>query len=107
MTVIKTKLRIRPWDEAWKGPAYGPGGDRRRSGASRVQALVWNVGTERLDVKGEVRGDEPRRASVPMQDDGADWSVVARKPGNAGGAKGTSLSCFKHVSTLQGGGACV
>ena len=72
-----------------------------------IQALVRNSGTCRPDAKGEVRGDEPRRASVPMRDDGADWSVVARKPGNAGRAKGTSLSCFKHASTLQGGGACV
>jgi hypothetical protein len=107
MTVIETRLRIRPRDEARKGPVYGPGGDRRRSGASRVQAPVWNVGTERPDAKGEVRGVEPRRVSVPMRDDGADWSVVAMKPGNAGGAKGTSLSCFRPVSTLQGGGTRV
>jgi hypothetical protein len=107
MSVIETRIRMNPRDKARKGPVYGPGGDRRRSGASRVQALVWNVGTERPDAKGEVRGDEPRRASVPMRDDGADRSVVAMKPGNAGGAKGTGLSCFKHASTLQGGGACV
>jgi hypothetical protein len=107
LNVIETGARMSPRDKAWKEPVYGPGGDRRRGGASRVQALVWNVGTERLDVKGNVRGDEPRRANVPMRDDGADRSVLAMKPGNAGGAKGTGLSCFKHASTLQGGGACV
>ena len=88
MIVIETRLRMKSWDEARKGPAYGPGGDRRRSGASRIQAFVWNVGTERPDAKGEVRGVVPRRARVPKRDAGADRSVVALKPGNAGGAKG-------------------
>jgi hypothetical protein len=87
-TAIETRLRMKPWDQARKGPAYGPGGGRRRSGASPVQALVWNVGTERPDAKGEVRGVVPRRARVPKRDAGADRSVVALKPGNAGGAKG-------------------
>jgi hypothetical protein len=84
---IETRLRIKPWDEARKGPVYGPGGGRHRGGASRVQALVWNVGTERSDDKGEVRGEAPRRASVPRQDAGTDRFVVAAKPGNAGRAK--------------------
>lgn len=87
-TAIETRLRMKSWDQARKGPAYGPGGGRRRSGASPVQALVWNVGTERPDAKGEVRGVVPRRARVPKRDAGADRSVVALKPGNAGGAKG-------------------
>ena len=106
MTVIETRLRMKPWDEARKGPVYGPGDDRRRSGASRVQALVWNVGTERPDVKGEVRGDEPRRASVPMRGDGADWSVVVVKPGNAGGAKGPACPASSVRQLCNGGGAC-
>lgn len=57
--------------------------------AARVenQALVWNVGTERPDGKGEARGEVLRRASVPMQDAGADRFAVAMKPGNAGIAK--------------------
>ena len=100
---IETRLHEQAWDEARKGPAYGPGGDRRRSGASRVQALVWNVGTERPDVKGEVRGDEPRRASVPMRDDGADWSVVVMKPGNAGGAKGPDRPVSEREQPVRGG----
>jgi len=91
MTVIETRGRMNPWDQARKGPAYGPGDDRRRGGASHVQAPVWNVGTERPDAKGETRGAEPRRVRVPMRDAGADWSVVARKLGNAGGAKGAVL----------------
>ena len=44
-----------------------------------VQALVWNVGTCRLDVKGESSSRDPARARVPMQGTGADDSVVALK----------------------------
>ncbi len=43
---------------------------------AEIQAFVWNVGTERPDAKGEVRGEDPRRASVPMRDAGADRFVV-------------------------------
>lgn len=103
-----------------------PGG-----GASHVQAPVWNVGTERPDgtirreanrtawptrpwppegqgpkarVKGEARGEEPRRVRVPMRDAGADWSVVAKKPGNAGGAKGPACPASGAVQPVRGGG---
>ena len=67
---------------------------------AEIQALVWNVGTERPDAKGEVRGADLRRARVPMRDAGADWFVVARKPGNAGRAKGPACpaSCVSQPS---------
>ena len=104
MTAIETRLRIRLWDKARKGPAYGPGGGRRRSGASHIQAPVWNVGTERPDAKGEARGEEPRRVRVPMRDAGADWSVVAKKPGNAGGAKGLACPASGAVQPGRGRG---
>lgn len=106
-SVIKTGILISPRDKVWKKPVYCPGGDRRKGGASRVQAFVWNVGTERPDAKGEARGNDSRRASVPMRDDGADRSVVVMKPGNAGGAKGTGLSGFTHEATQRWGGTCV
>jgi hypothetical protein len=84
---IKTRLHAYAWDEVGTRPAYGPGGGRHRGGVNLVQALVWNVGTEHPDAKGEVRGEVPRRVSVPMRGAGADRLVVAMKPGNAGGAK--------------------
>jgi hypothetical protein len=94
------------WDEAQKGPVYGLSGGRRRGGASLVQALVWNVGTEYSDAKGDVQGETPRRASVPMRSNGADWLVVAMKPGNAGGAK--KLGCpVSGVCQLARGGVHV
>jgi hypothetical protein len=104
MTVIETRHRILSWDEARKEPAYGPGGDRRRSGASHVQAPVWNVGTERPDAKGGARGDEPRRVRVPMRGAGADRSVVAKKPGNAGGAKGPACPALNAAQPDRGRG---
>lgn len=100
---IETRLRIKPWDEARKGPVYGPGGGRHRGGASRVQALVWNVGTERPDDKGEVRGEAPRRASVPRRGAGADRFVVAAKPGNTGRAKGPACPASSVRQPDRGG----
>lgn len=113
--VIETKPRSWPWDKARKGPVYGPGGDRREGGVSLIQAFMWNMGTWRPDatirceanrtawpmgswppegrgptarVKGEAQGEDPTRVRVPKRDAGTDQLVVARKPGNAGGAKG-------------------
>ena len=40
-------------------PAYGPGGVRRGGGVILFQALSGNVGTCRLDDKGELRGSRP------------------------------------------------
>ena len=85
---IEIRPHVQAWDEARREPVYGPGDGRRRGGVNLIQAFAWNVGTEHPDVKGEVRGVVPRRASVPMRDAGADRFVVATKPGNAGGAKG-------------------
>jgi hypothetical protein len=46
--------------QAQEEPAAGLGGIRHRGGVNRDQALVWNVGTCRLDVKGEVQVEAPR-----------------------------------------------
>ena len=43
-----------PWEESGGCLYSWPGGVRRRGGASSVQALVWNLGTARLDVFGRV-----------------------------------------------------
>ncbi len=42
--------------------------------------------------KGEPQAAETARGRVPMRGTGADCPVVARKPGNAGGAKGADCS---------------
>jgi hypothetical protein len=113
--VIETRPLWRPWDEARKGPVYGPGGDRRIGGVSLIQAFMWNMGTWRPDttirreanrtawpvgswppegrgpkarVKGDTQGEATSRVRVPKRDAGADQLVVAVKPGNSGRAKG-------------------
>jgi hypothetical protein len=88
--VIETRLQLLAWDEARGVPAYCPSGDRHEGGASPAQALVRNVGTCCPDAKGELRVADPQGERVPMRGAGADGSVVAKKPGNAGGAKGSN-----------------
>jgi hypothetical protein len=46
-------------DEARRKPVDYPSGDRHEGGVSPVQALVWNVGTHRLDAKGELQVVDP------------------------------------------------
>ena len=58
--VIETGLQLLVRDRMRAMPADGSCGDRHEGGVSPVQALVWNVGTWRLDVKGEIQVEDPR-----------------------------------------------
>ena len=57
--VIETRLQLLAWDKLGGRPADCPGGDRHPDGVSPVQAFVWNVGTCRPDVKGDLQVDDP------------------------------------------------
>jgi len=57
--VIETRLQLLAWDEAREVPADCPSDDRHEGGASPAQALVRNVGTSRLDAKGELQVVDP------------------------------------------------
>ena len=57
--VIETRLQSLVWDEARGKPVDFPSGDRHEGGASPAQALVRNVGTYRLDAKGELQVVDP------------------------------------------------
>ena len=57
--VTETRLQRLAWDEARKVPAGCPSGDRHEDGVSPVQALVRNVGTCRLDAKGDLQVVDP------------------------------------------------
>jgi len=57
--VIETGLQSLARDEAREEPADCPSGDRHEGGASPAQALVRNVGTYRLDAKGELQAADP------------------------------------------------
>ena len=60
MDVIETRLQSLAWDAVKAGPAYGLDDDRRKGGASSVQALAGNVGTCRHDAKGDAQVEDPR-----------------------------------------------
>lgn len=66
------RARIRRWHGTWE-PVASAGPDACWSG--------WR--------KGVPQAAETARGRVPVRGTGADRPVVARKPGNAGGAKGT------------------
>ena len=58
--VIETGLLLLVRDKARKAPAYWPSGDRHKDGVIPVQGFVRNVGTCRLDAKGEIQVEDPR-----------------------------------------------
>jgi len=53
--VIETRPKWLDWDAAREEPDYCSSGDRHEGGVSPAQALVRNVGTCRLDAKGELQ----------------------------------------------------
>ena len=57
----------------------GPSGIRLEGGVIPRRALAWNVGTCRLDVKGNLQVGGPDEDQVPMQDTGTELSVVGLK----------------------------
>ena len=57
--VIETGLQLLVRDRMRAMPADGSRGDRHEGGVSPAQALVWNVGTSRLDAKGELQVVDP------------------------------------------------
>ena len=101
--VIETELQSLARDEARGLPAYCPGGDRHKDGVIPAQALVRNVGTYRLDAKGDLQSGGPMRSRVPTRGEGTDGLVVAEKPGNAGGAKGPDDLADEASQPVMGG----
>ncbi len=79
------------------------GGVRCVGGVTLFQALLGNVGTCRLDVKGEVRVVNAMRTSVPMPGTGAEQLVIAVKRSNSRGAKGLRHSVFALGQPERGG----
>ena len=56
---IETRLQLLAWDEARGEPVDRPSDGRHEGGVSPAQALVWNVGTCRLDAKGDLQVVDP------------------------------------------------
>ncbi len=57
--VTGTGLQLLARDGARGVPADCSSGDRHEDGVSPAQALVWNVGTCRLDAKGDLQVVDP------------------------------------------------
>lgn len=60
--VVETGLQLLARDEARGMPVDCPNDGRHQDGMSPAQALVWNVGTCDLDVKGDLQVADPRGA---------------------------------------------
>jgi len=59
---IETGLQLLVRDKARGMPADCSSGDRHKDGVSPAQALVRNVGTSRLDAKGDLQVADPQGA---------------------------------------------
>ncbi len=101
--VIGTGLQSLARDKARGFPAYRPSGDRHEGGASPAQALVWNVGTFGLAMKGALQVADPPGAEYRCEAEGADGPVVATMPGNAGGATGPDSPADGASQPARGG----
>ena len=84
-------------------PADWLGGVRCGGGVTLFQALLGNVGTCRLDVKGEVQVVNTTRMRVPMPSTGAEQPVVVMKRSNVCGAKGLRHSVSRLGQPERGG----
>ena len=91
----QNQISLHNLGSVWRKSAYRPGGNRHIGGMNLYLASLWNMGTCRSDVKGEIQAARIVRVRVPMQSTGADQPVVVMKPGNAGGAKGLNCSVWK------------
>ena len=84
-------------------PADWLGGVRCRGGVTLLQALMGNVGTCRLDDKGEAQVGNTTRVRVPMPSTGAEQPVVVMKRSNVCGAKGLRHSVSRLGQPVWGG----
>ena len=84
-------------------PADWLDGVRCRGGVTLFQALLGNVGTCRVDVKGEVQVVNAMRTSVPMPSTGAEQPGLAMKRSNVCGAKGLRHSVLAVSQPERGG----
>jgi hypothetical protein len=100
---IGTRSLLRGLGRVQREPVDWLDGVRCVGGVTRLQALLGDVGTCRLEVKGEVQVINVTRASVPKPGTGAEQPVLARKRGNARGAKGLRHSVLDVGQPARGG----
>jgi hypothetical protein len=110
---IETRVQLLPWDEPGGCLLIGlvVSGTKVARARFRLQCGTW----ERLAPirlvrcwtgwrEGELQAAETVRGGVPMRGRRADSPVVAMKPGNSGGAKGTGCpGSFGDQLVMPGG----
>lgn len=89
---------------ACRTPDYRACGDRRIGGVKPIQASVRNCGNQSFRCKGRSTSGDNHEASVPKRSTGADRLVVAKKAGNAAGAKGSGQEVVFDAQVATGGG---
>jgi hypothetical protein len=104
--VAETRLQLLAWDEARKKPADWPSGDRHGDGVRPARGSCAERGNLLPRCQGRSPSGRPARRRVPIRGAGTDGSVVAMKPGNAGGAKGPD-SPAEDAGQPERGGAGV
>ncbi len=80
--------------------------DQAVTGAKVVRArfrLLCGTWEPSRRCKGKSPSGRPMRRKVPKRRGGADWPVVAMKPGNAGGARGPTCSVLGIGQPERGG----
>ena len=100
---IETRSLLRGLGRVQREPVDWLDGVRCVGGVKRLQALLGNVGTCRLDVKGKIRVVNPTRTNVPKPGTGAEQPVLAMKRSNARGAKGLRHSVLIVGQPARGG----
>ena len=101
--VIETRLQSLVWDEPGGWPAMLPGwwpAPRRREPSAGSCTERGNLSPR---CQGRPPSGRPTRSRVPMRGEGADGPVVAMKPGNAGGAKGSNSPASGTGQPVTGG----
>ena len=68
-----------------------------------IQAFVWNCGNQSSRCQGRSTSGSNHEARVPKRDTGADRPVVAKKAGNAAGAKGSGQAAAISDQLATGG----
>ncbi len=86
--VAETRLQLLAWDEARREPADWPSGDRHEDGVRPARGSCAERGSLAPRCQGRPPSGRTVRSRVPMRGAGTDGFVVAKKLGNAGGAKG-------------------
>src|ERR1700722_18802587 len=98
----RNQADLAAWDKSsgslligWTVPA-----DKRREPGSGFHAEHGNLA---LRCKGSDPSGDPARVRVPRRSAGADRFVVAKKPGNSGGAKGSGRPVSDVDQPARGG----